>query len=206
MSDKIENVTIGADIEVFLINEDKKYISSVGLIGGSKDDPRYLSERGHAAQEDNVTAEFNIPPVRTADEFAKEINFSLSEMKKILPSSLSYCLTPSAIFDKDQLNTEAACQFGCEPDYNAYTLEKNDKPNIKMNPCLRSIGGHIHIGYESPDMEINTELLKLLDLTLGVPSVLIDKDKQRRILYGKAGAFRPKPYGKRKKLIIFLAF
>lgn len=34
-----------------------------------------------------------------------------------------------------------------------------------------------------------------MDLHLGVPSLVLDKDTERRKLYGKAGAFRPKPYG-----------
>jgi hypothetical protein len=35
----------------------------------------------------------------------------------------------------------------------------------------------------------------MLDLRLAVPSLIWDKDKKRRLLYGKAGCFRPKPYG-----------
>jgi len=34
-----------------------------------------------------------------------------------------------------------------------------------------------------------------MDLFLGVPSVLIDDGKERKKLYGKAGAYRYKPYG-----------
>ena len=34
-----------------------------------------------------------------------------------------------------------------------------------------------------------------MDHTLGVYSVLWDKDDKRRSMYGKAGSFRPKPYG-----------
>ena len=34
-----------------------------------------------------------------------------------------------------------------------------------------------------------------MDYAIGVPSVLIDSDKARRRLYGKAGSMRHKPYG-----------
>lgn len=34
-----------------------------------------------------------------------------------------------------------------------------------------------------------------MDLYLGVPSILMDGDTDRRRLYGKAGAYRSKPYG-----------
>lgn len=55
---------------------------------------------------------------------------------------------------------------------------------------------HVHIGTTD---EINEEdafnLMKTLDLFLGVPSVLIDQDKQRRKLYGKAGECRMRVIG-----------
>lgn len=34
-----------------------------------------------------------------------------------------------------------------------------------------------------------------MDIYLGLPSVLIDSDSERRKLYGKAGSFRTTPYG-----------
>ena len=55
--------------------------------------------------------------------------------------------------------------------------------------------GHIHIGYDNPEMSTNIEIVKAMDLFLGVPSILLDTDTERRKLYGKAGAFRPKSYG-----------
>lgn len=38
-------------------------------------------------------------------------------------------------------------------------------------------------------------MIKLLDVFLGIPSVIIDPDKERRKLYGRAGAFRLTKYG-----------
>lgn len=38
-------------------------------------------------------------------------------------------------------------------------------------------------------------MIRTLDLFLGVPSILIDKDDRRRELYGKAGCFRFTAYG-----------
>lgn len=192
----IENITIGADIEVFLQDkESKKFISVVGLIGGTKDNPRKLTDRGHAVQEDNVAAEFNIPAVKTAEDFYNEIQVSLNGLKNLLPQNLDICLSSSAIFDADQLQTPEAQLFGCSADYEAYRMEQNSKPDTSQYPGLRSIGGHIHIGYTGPDMFINRDLIMMLDVTLGLPSLLLDTDKMRRSLYGKAGCFRPKNYG-----------
>lgn len=191
----IQNVTIGADIEVFLQNKEKKFISVVGLIGGTKEEPKKLTDRGHAVQEDNVAAEFNIPAVRTAEEFYDEIQVSLSGLKALLPNDLSICLSSSAVFDEDQLQTPEAQLFGCSADYEAYNLTQNIKPDASAYPGLRSIGGHIHIGYDGPDMMVNRDIIMMLDITLGLPSLILDTDKMRRSLYGKAGCFRPKEYG-----------
>ena len=35
----------------------------------------------------------------------------------------------------------------------------------------------------------------MLDIFLGVPSILVDQDTKRRSLYGKAGNFRLQPWG-----------
>ena len=82
----------------------------------------------------------------------------------------------------------------CDADYNAYTEDVNPKPEGgKTN--IRSAGFHIHIGYDNNNIDASLRLVKYLDLYLGVPSVLKDKDKRRRSLYGKAGCFRLTSYG-----------
>ncbi len=39
------------------------------------------------------------------------------------------------------------------------------------------------------------DVIKTLDLFVGVPSVILEPDNKRKELYGKAGCFRPKSYG-----------
>ena len=56
----------------------------------------------------------------------------------------------------------------------------------------------IHVGYENPDVDTSLALVKYMDVFLGIPSVVKDKDKKRRSLYGKAGCFRLTDYGKLK--------
>ena len=51
--------------------------------------------------------------------------------------------------------------------------------------------GHIHIGADClKDQALVEECVKVLDLFLGLPSVLLDEERERRKLYGKAGCFR----------------
>jgi len=183
--------TIGADPELFLKNQNNKLISVVGLIGGTKESPLPIGN-GCAIQEDNVAAEFCIPACNNPKAFISSIQFAIQDIQsraEDLGLTLAK-LTASASFDKDQLQTRAARQFGCDPDYNAYTDKPNPRPRAE-DRTLRSAGGHVHVGTTLPPRDI----IKTMDLLLGVPSVLIDSDEQRRKLYGKAGCFRYKPYG-----------
>jgi hypothetical protein len=185
-------ITIGADPELFLVDKNKKLISAVNLIGGTKEAPLQLTLPGCAIQEDNVAAEFNIPACTTFNQFHTSIQYVLQHLKyKVKPLGLSLASKiASHSFTDDQLETWQAMVFGCEPDFNAWTNKQNPSPKVD-NPNLRSAGGHIHIGTNLDKLDI----IKSMDLHLGVESLLLDKDKERRKLYGKAGAFRPKSYG-----------
>jgi hypothetical protein len=188
----MKHVRIGSDPETFLQDATGRFISSVGLIGGSKDEPMPIG-KGCSVQEDNVTVEFNTPPTNNVDEFVKSINYNLDWIARRADElGLKVVYNPSAVFDKEQLNTEAAQTFGCDPDFNAWEYgAPNPRPQSR-NRNLRSAGGHIHI--EAPHLD-KIELAKAMDLFVGVPMMRFDTDKKRRQLYGKAGAFRPKSYG-----------
>jgi hypothetical protein len=99
----------------------------------------------------------------------------------------------AAYFPKEELVSEQAKVFGCDPDFNAWTGEMNPKPQA-ADETLRSCGGHLHVGYPIEEIEPR-RLIKFMDLFLGVPSVVMDDGDLRKQLYGKAGAYRPKHYG-----------
>ncbi len=182
---------LGADPELFLTNKHGKFISSVGLIGGSKRHPKDIG-KDCSVQEDNVAAEFNIPPAADADAFVASCQYALDYLVRLAAEKdLLVSITASKVFDKDQLTSKAAQAFGCDADFNAWTRKMNKKPKAP-NLDLRSAGGHIHFGYHKIDM---TKLIRWADVKMALPSVLEDDDKDRRLLYGQAGCFRPKPYG-----------
>lgn len=186
--------TKGCDPELFL--KDKatgEFISSIGLIGGSKDFPMPIGE-GCAVQEDNVAVEFNIPPASTAQAFVDSINYNLNYLReRAAGMGLELCIQPSAVFNDAQLMNPAAQEFGCEPDFNAWKDgEQNPRPKAD-NPNLRSAGGHIHIAL--PEGMSKLEVVKAMDLFVGCQMLEFDKDTDRRKLYGNPGAFRSKPYG-----------
>lgn len=187
-------VTLGADPEVFGETFEGKLKSLVGLIGGSKHNPHYIDDHGgFALQEDNVAAEYNIPPATTKEQFIEYILWPQQAIARLLETNnLKISTKASGIFDKTELRTPQAQEFGCDPDYNAWTLDVNPRPKAK-NRHLRSCGGHIHIGMDHRDNIIR--VVRNMDKYLGVWSVIADQDDQRRQLYGKAGAFREQPHG-----------
>lgn len=182
-------ITIGADPEVFLA-KNGKVVSAIGKVGGTKENPKYLSDE-IAVQEDNVLAEFNIAPCTSKIEFVNRIKHGLILLNEI--ANKKNCvidIRASARFDNSQLRSSKARIFGCDPDYNAWTLLMNDPPSIDTN--LRTAGGHIHVGMDSTRI---IPTVRAMDLYIGVPSVLLDDDSERRMMYGKAGCFRHKKYG-----------
>lgn len=195
----IVNPMIGSDPEVFVYSLDAKRIHPVlNLLGGTKQDPRPMGKEGFFVQEDNVLAEFNIPPAKTRNEFVSFIDTG----QKLLRAELHTkgfvpVVTSSHRFEAEQMTDPRAMLFGCTPDYNAWLgLEvENISPSPENDPMLRTAGGHVVLGYDNPTRETNVAFVKLCDALLGVPSVILDKDKDRRKLYGKAGSYRHKPYG-----------
>jgi len=195
---KIENITLGCDPEFFLKNiNTEEFVSAVGLIGGTKEKPTDISPKGltgYGVQEDNVAVEFNIPPAKTAEEMIGSISYVMDWLKKNkLPGTLRADPSPSAEFNPKYLKSKQAQTFGCEPDINAWECCENISPSANGN--WRCAGGHIHIGYNNPNLDTSLQIIKAMDLFLGVPSVLYDQDKERKKMYGKAGACRFKNFG-----------
>lgn len=184
--------TLGSDAEVPLLDRDGCYRSAIGLIGGSKDNPR-VTKNG-AVQEDNVLAEFNVNPAKTQEEFVTNTLLVLKDLKEIIkPLDLRVDISPTALFADDQLEHYLAKLAGCDPDYDAWELRENVAPTLEST-SMRSCGGHIHIAFDraKDNMMARPELVRILDLVAGVPSIIMDSDVSRRQLYGKAGAHRPK--------------
>ena len=188
-------ITIGHDAEVFLRDIEGRSISAIGKVGGSKEKP--LKTPHGWVQEDGMAAEVNISPAKSSQEFVQSSLLVLDDLLSIIqPLDLSIDISASTVFDNDQLKHPLATLAGCDPDYNAYSVEENQA--VQYEDGLRAGAGHIHIGWKDSDsagLEGLLSLVKAVDLHVTLPSVLLDPDTRRRSLYGKAGDFRPKPYG-----------
>lgn len=185
-------ILIGSDPELFVFRGEEPF-SAIGLLGGSKERPREVPFG--AVQEDNVLAEFNINPAQDEDEFVRNLLAVRTTLDLLLPEGLYTKVVSSVEYPLDVLETfgAKAMEFGCDPDFDPYTLTQNETPNVRTG--LRTAGGHIHIGYDNPETDRSLDIVQTMDVLLGIPSVLMDGDTRRRAQYGKAGAYRLKPYG-----------
>lgn len=183
---------LGSDPEVFLVSQQGKHIAINGYINAGKDNPLQVPTlpAGFTLQEDNVALEYGIPPASTSEEFVAYIQQVMDVSRQWLPPDVTFSKLSCTIFEDDQLEHPLSRVFGCEPDYNAYTRKTNPKP-IPEHHGMRSAGGHVHVETTENPLKV----VKAMDLFLGVPSILMDEGEQRKKLYGKAGAFRPKSYG-----------
>lgn len=191
------NFTLGSDPEVFLkkvIGGREEYFPAIGVIEGDKFNPHAIDDEGRNVLVDNVMLEFNTIPSLTKSEFIEEHLDFLNYMSKDVEREDCTISEESFVeFKPHFLDSEIAQTFGCDPDFNAYTLKSNIAPKGDVN--TRSAAGHIHVGYDGHTMDESIALIKLLDLTLGVTSVIDDKDRDRRKMYGNAGCYRLKPFG-----------
>lgn len=189
-------LAVGSDPEVFFADKKGNPVSAEGLLGGTKNNPKQMEglPEGYLIQEDNVACEFNIPPCHNADEFNRAIFRGLRYCEKIARSNkLAVKCVPALRFDKKQLDTPHAMQFGCNPDLDVWNLIENEAPNPYTD--LRTAAGHVHISWLNPKDEDRILIGRACDLFLGVPSILVTEPSERRNLYGKAGACRFKKYG-----------
>lgn len=191
--------TVGCDPEYFLKERQTgRLISAIPFIKGTKHEPQKLPAGG-VISFDNVALEVATDVAASADDFVKNVGDCLRSASAVIPPEMDLVAVASANFEPDQLDHEEAKRFGCDPDYNAWTMEQNEPP-CAMDMTFRSAGAHIHVG--SPILADNFEnmmtMVKLMDCIHGVVSTILDSSPEavaRRELYGKPGAHRPKDYG-----------
>lgn len=195
--------TIGVDPEIFL-RKDGQPVSAHGLIPGDKKAPHPVP--GGAIQVDGTAVEFNTEPVPYEDfeAFNAKIVTVMKNLAAEVKSKGNYQFNISPVQEYSQEYFDSipddAKELGCDPDYCAYTLEQNPRP--EGDRLFRTGAGHIHVGWgadiptDNPEHhEICAGFVKMLDATIGLFMTVIDRDPRRRELYGKAGAYRAKPYG-----------
>lgn len=184
-------LTIGSDPE-FFVEQDGRIVSChTAKVKGRKGRPFQL-EVG-AMHRDNVLVELNVPPSFSEEEFVSNHTACLNQAMDMIPD-FKVSRLASVHMPAEELYHVEAMVFGCEPDYNAWLNGEVNPPPVAEG-THRTAGGHVHIGYKNPTEDRTMNIIRSCDLYLGIPSVLMDEDTERRALYGQAGAFRFKSYG-----------
>lgn len=195
------DVSVGADPELFLINDKGVPVSAYGVIPGSKHAP-FAVDNG-AIQVDGMALEFNINPATDEERFVQNLNSVMATMSSMLPYNNSISMVPVAEFGSEYIQSQPddAKRLGCEPDFDAWRGGMMNRPPNGELP-FRTAAGHVHIGWTKVDDALDYNhiqdccgVIKQMDFFLGMPSLLFDKDTKRRMMYGKPGCFRPKEYG-----------
>lgn len=194
----MSNILIGCDPEVF-VKENGLFRSAHGLIKGDKKNPHKI--RSGAVQVDGMALEFNIDPAKSEDEFVFLVNDVYEQMRLMVPQ-FEVVAVPVAKFDEAYMKEQPkeALELGCDPDFNGWTGDANVKPDADRP--MRTASGHVHIGWTDGKNPLDNNHLhqckmvaRQMDFFLGLGSLFYDADRERREMYGKAGCFRPKPYG-----------
>ena len=215
--------TLGADPEFFVGDSKGKILASDKFFPGKEKPIKFkgLNSQTTGGSElklffDGIQAEINIGVQYCREYLAWNVRECLKKARTRIHKvcgTHQIILKPSVRVSKKVI-AEAdpeARRFGCMPDFNAYTLTTNTGEIDATKHPYRYAGGHIHLGVSSAYVnktssegkiakteEGHIRIIKLLDLIVGIPCVLLDNSREavrRRSSYGKAGCFRPTPYG-----------
>jgi hypothetical protein len=192
---KQANFTAGCDPELF-VEQDGEFFAAPQFVKGTKSEPEPLPSGGFVMY-DNVAIEFGIPPAKSENEFVGSITTAIKELRDYLPDGFGIIAIPSAHFPEGQLMMDECREFGCEPDYNAWTGKMNIIADSAADDTFRSCGGHFHVGHWYAKKNPR-EFIQWMDYANGMISVKLDNSEAalaRRKLYGKAGCYRETEYG-----------
>ena len=204
------SITFGSDPEFMLQDEDGNLKSAIEVVPGTKEDRHDLGD-GHAVYYDNVLAECSIRPGKSSQD-AVDSHRQCFQRYAHLVAPYRLATQASGNYPANECAHKEAQQFGCDPEFCAYELAVIEPPECAGH--FRSAGGHLHIGFNggvdfTPDQveadvdlqELNIAVgwnrlwvIRMADLFIGIPSLLLDKDptsRTRRKLYGVAGSHRP---------------
>jgi len=209
MKIKGTHFTIGADPEMFVRHRASgEIVGAHGLIRGTKENPVALPGTLCEGQVDGMALEFNTWPSSTVESFSIHISQGKTGLWRAVNRGAiarnrfyDLAVVATAEFSPREWDRapEEAKILGCDPDFNAWEEQINNPPNAKVT--FRTAAGHVHMGWgrrfvlDDDFFKVCAAFAREMDATVGVASLLWDQDTKRRELYGKAGAFRPKPYG-----------
>lgn len=208
--------SMGGDPEFFISTAKGKIMNADAFLPG-KEKPLDVGAHGKLPSKlffDGIQGEMAVAYSTCREFLVDNIRYCWDKLVTMLPPDHKIVLKPSARIQKaviEGADPEARI-FGCAPDFNAYTLSTNTPEMDATHHPYRYAGGHLHFGlwdiqYRSkkdPFMQMisnesdHLRIIKLFDLLVTIPTLLLDNGPdaiRRRSKYGRAGCFRPTPYG-----------
>lgn len=188
--------SFGSDPEIFLAL-DGKIVNAIDFLPPKS---HKISRGLSSVYYDNALAELQIEPSHTAGEAIENTRKALLLLQKALPRH-EIRVQSAHWFSVADLNNEESRHVGCNSEYCAYTLEQVMPPeDVIKTTSFRTAGGHIHLGDNEifHDGQGIISTVRMLDLFLGIPSILMDNDntqRYRRRIYGHAGSHRVPDHG-----------
>lgn len=197
---------VGSDPELFLWDSKNNEYASAHIFAdelGDKTSPKAVT--GGKVHVDGLALEINPDPADNEKDFMTNIYRTVASLRELIPEQYELKWTSTARFQTERMKLIpfSHLRLGCEPDFNAYTRTVNPSPSaVGENFNLRTAGGHIHVGwtrdkdlFDPNHFKTCCEIVKYLDYYVGLKANSYDSSEERRKLYGRAGSFRPKPYG-----------
>jgi hypothetical protein len=193
--------TLGFDPEYLVVEAGNtaRPVPVCGKVGGTKEEPIMMPDwgEGFGYHEDNVAVELCAPPSEDEYVAADYLMTGIAMLDEVLKDKkLARYKRPEAKFLNSQLRSEQATQFGCEPDFDAYTGGRSPRA-VKEGQFgnMRFAGGHIHLGGEFNCPQFVVALF--CDLAIGGFMRMNQRpiSPYRMKWYGQPGIFRPKEYG-----------
>lgn len=197
---------LGEDCEYFVVDGNLNPVSAIPFFPRGKGDPEPLPCGLGGVIHDNVLIESNTKEASSEAEWVGNNQAVMMDIdKRVEDAGYLVDLKAAAEFPESELKHPDAVVSGCSLDMDAWGCKANPAVVLE-NTRLRTAGGHLHIG-KGGDADFNRLidddngkiiLARLLDIFVGLPSVFLDDLEGadvRRTMYGRAGAFRPKPYG-----------
>jgi hypothetical protein len=206
--------SIGGDPEFFIVAPGSKIMNADRFLPG-KEEPIILKNgregRTSRIYFDGIQGEIAIAWDTCRDALVTVMSDCLRNLVGKIPKDHTLSMAPCVKVSKEIIKSAdpEARRFGCMPDFNAYTLTVNTPEMDASKHPYRYAGGHLHLGISSPNTKCQKELhllheeghieiVRWLDLMISIPTFFLNNDesaKIRRTKYGKAGCFRPTPYG-----------
>ena len=199
----------GCDPEIFVTRASGRVRKRRAAVGSERFlPPAGIYGDGSGVTRDGVQAELHITPGGCRQGAAGRLASAMTLLNAAVEAARAELRIPSLAVtfkpmisltpaDLRQLSPEAR-QLNCKPSLNAYGRKQ---VIVDGNTYThRTASGHIHLGTGLITKKLvdPVDVVKILDVLVGIPTVLIDRDPSqiiRREIYGLAGEYRLPKHG-----------